>query len=92
LIDEDEMKKHKLNASVLEVSSSTCEDLLRVIEGGSPSKLAIKGPRSSTPAVGFGRIIFTVGLIAIIYYIFTNDIQFTDIRDFVRALRKQYNI
>jgi len=92
LINEDEIKKHKLNASVLEVSSSTCEDLLRVIEGGSPSKLAIKGPRSSTPAVGFGRIIFTVGLIAIIYYIFTNDIQFTDIRDFVRALRKQYNI
>jgi hypothetical protein len=92
-LDKVKMNERKLNASVLQVSSSTCEDLLRVIEGGSPTRsTTTKVARSSTSSVGFGRIVFTVALLAIIYYIFANDVQFTDIRDFVRSLRKQYNI
>jgi len=93
LYGSEEMNERKVNKSVLEVVSATCEDLLSVIKGETNSKITTKDQqRSASSPVGAGRIIFTVALLAVIYYIFSNDIQFTDIRDFVRAFRKQYNL
>jgi hypothetical protein len=89
LNDKEEMNRRKMNPAIFQISCSTCEDLGRVIKGGSVSR-ATKDVSTRASSVGFGRIAFTVILIAVIYYIFANDIQFTDIRDFVRGLKKQY--
>jgi hypothetical protein len=42
--------------------------------------------------MSWGRILFTVGLIVAIYLIFVYDVQFSDIRDFVKLIKKKYDL
>lgn len=43
-------------------------------------------------AIGVGRVLFTLALLAVIALIFVYDIQFSDIRDLWKLVKKKYDL
>jgi len=95
------MNELGIKISVLEDISTNCQLLLNVLKPqeieGSQTKvprLPLKSitAKNSSESIGTCRVIFTLALILIIYAIFTYDIQFADIRDFMKYFRKQYEL
>jgi len=95
LNNKEELKKNDLNKTVIEISTATCQDLERSLRGerriDSTQTIQTIGP-ASTSTIGPGRIIFTILLLVTIYLIYVNDIQFTDIRDFIRENRRHFGL